>query len=54
MNNNFEFIIFITIMTKYHFITFATPDHMSFAEENVKSALSVGGFDTEKIHILWS
>ena len=39
-------------MTKYHFITFATPDHMSFAEENVKSALSVGGFDTAKIYTM--
>jgi hypothetical protein len=37
-------------MVKYHFITFATPDHMSFAEANVKSALEVGGFDTSKIY----
>jgi len=37
-------------MVKYHFITFATPDHMSFAEANVKSALEVGGFDTAKIY----
>ena len=37
-------------MVKYHFITFATPDFMSFAKENVKSALSVGGFDTAKIY----
>jgi len=39
-------------MVKYHFITFATPDHMSFAEENVKSALSIGGFDTAKIYTM--
>lgn len=39
-------------MVKYHFITFASPDHMSFAETNVKSALSVGGFDTAKIYTL--
>jgi hypothetical protein len=37
-------------MVKYHFITFATPDFMSFAEENVKTALSIGGFDTAKIY----
>jgi len=37
---------------KYHFITFATPDHMSFAEANVKSALTVGGFDTAKIYTM--
>ena len=37
-------------MVKYHFITFVTPDHMSFAEANVKSALEVGGFDTSKIY----
>ena len=39
-------------MVKYHFITFATPDHMSFAEANVKSALEVGGFDTAKIYTM--
>jgi hypothetical protein len=39
-------------MPKYHFITFATPDFMSFAEENKKSALSVGGFDTAKIYTM--
>ena len=39
-------------MVKYHFITFATPDHMSFAEANVKSALEVGGFDTAKIYTI--
>jgi len=39
-------------MVKYHFITFATPDFMSFAEENVKSALSVGGFNTAKIYTM--
>lgn len=39
-------------MPKYHFITFATPDFMSFAEENVKSALSIGGFDTAKIYTM--
>jgi hypothetical protein len=33
-------------MVKYHFITFATPDHMTFAQNNVKSALEVGKFDT--------
>ena len=39
-------------MVKYHFITFATPDHLSFAENNVKSALEVGGFDTAKIYTM--
>jgi len=39
-------------MVKYHFITFATPDHMSFAEANVKSALEVGRFDTAKIYTM--
>jgi hypothetical protein len=39
-------------MVKYHFITFASPDFMSFAEENVKTALSVGGFDTAKIYTM--
>jgi len=39
-------------MVKYHFITFATPDHMSFAEANMKSALEVGGFDTAKIYTM--
>lgn len=39
-------------MVKYHFITFATPDHMSSAQENVNSALSVGGFDTAKIYTM--
>jgi hypothetical protein len=39
-------------MVKYHFITFATPDHMSFAEANAKSALDVGGFDTAKIYTM--
>jgi hypothetical protein len=39
-------------MVKYHFITFATQDFMSFAEENVKSALSVGGFDTAEIYTM--
>jgi hypothetical protein len=39
-------------MVKYHFITFATPDHMSFAQQNVQSALSVGGFDTAKIYTM--
>ena len=39
-------------MPKYHFITFATPDFMVFAEENVKSALSIGGFDTAKIYTI--
>ncbi len=37
-------------MVKYHFITFATPDFMSYAQENVRSALSVGGFDTATIY----
>lgn len=37
---------------KYHFITFATPDFISYAEENVKSALSVGGFDFAKIYTM--
>ena len=39
-------------MVKYHFITFATPDFMSFAEKNVQSALSVGKFDTAKIYTM--
>lgn len=39
-------------MVKYHFITFATPDHLKFAEDNVKSALEVGGFDTAKIYTM--
>jgi hypothetical protein len=39
-------------MVKYHFITFATPDYMPFAEANVKSALEVGGFDTVKIYTM--
>jgi len=39
-------------MVKYHFITFATPDHMSFAQENVRSALNVGCFDTAKIYTM--
>lgn len=39
-------------MVKYHFITFATPDFMSYAQENVRSALSVGGFDTAKIYTI--
>jgi hypothetical protein len=37
-------------MTKYHFITFATPDHLSFAQQNVNSAMEVGGFDTATIY----
>jgi hypothetical protein len=39
-------------MVKYHFITFATPDFMSFAESNVTSALNIGGFDTAKIYTM--
>lgn len=39
-------------MVKYHFITFATPDFMSFAEQNVQTALSVGKFDTAKIYTM--
>lgn len=39
-------------MTKYHFITFATPSHMNFAEENAKSALNIGYFDTVKIYTM--
>jgi hypothetical protein len=39
-------------MVKYHFITFATPDFMSFAEKNVQTALSVGKFDTAKIYTM--
>jgi hypothetical protein len=39
-------------MVKYHFITFATPDYISFAENNVKSALEVGKFDTVKIYTM--
>jgi hypothetical protein len=37
-------------MVKYHFITFATPDHMSFAENNAKTALKTGRFDYVKIY----
>ena len=37
-------------MPKYHFITYATSCHMSFAENNVKTALIVGGFDTATIY----
>lgn len=37
---------------KYHFITFATPDFMSYAKENVNSALSIGGFDYAKIYTM--
>ena len=39
-------------MVKYHFITFATPEFMSFAEKNVQTALSVGKFDTAKIYTM--
>jgi len=39
-------------MVKYHFITFATPDFISFAEKNVQTALSVGKFDTAKIYTM--
>lgn len=39
-------------MVKYHFITFATPDHMPFAQNNVKSALEVGKFDTATIYTM--
>lgn len=39
-------------MVKYHFITFATPDFMPYAIENVKSALSIGGFDTANIYTM--
>jgi len=39
-------------MVKYHFITFATPDFMSFAEKNVQTALSIGKFDTAKIYTM--
>lgn len=39
-------------MPKYHFITFATPDFMTYAEENLKSALEVGKFDTAKIYTM--
>jgi len=37
---------------KYHFITFATDDHMSFAQQNVESALSIGKFDTTTIYTM--
>jgi hypothetical protein len=39
-------------MVKYHFITFATPEFMSFAEKNVETALSIGKFDTAKIYTM--
>jgi hypothetical protein len=37
-------------MSKYHFITFATPDHWIFAQNNVRSALNIGKFDTTQIY----
>jgi len=37
---------------KYHFITFATPEYMSYAEQNIKSALTIGGFDFAKIYTM--
>ena len=39
-------------MVKYHFITFATPDHIEFAKRNAKSAIETGQFDTVKIYTL--
>lgn len=39
-------------MVKYHFITFATSDYVTFAQNNVKSALEVGKFDTAKIYTM--
>jgi len=39
-------------MVKYHFITFATDDFISFAEQNVKTALETGKFDTAKIYTM--
>lgn len=39
-------------MVKYHFITFATPDFMEFAEKNAKSAIETGKFDTVKIYTM--
>jgi hypothetical protein len=39
-------------MTKYHFITFATPDFIKYAKDNIKSALNVGGFDTATLYTM--
>jgi hypothetical protein len=39
-------------MVKYHFITFASPDHMEYAINNVKTALDIGGFDFAKIYTI--
>jgi hypothetical protein len=37
-------------MVKYHFITYATDDHIMFAEHNKGSALNVGKFDEVEIY----
>jgi hypothetical protein len=37
-------------MVKYHFITYATNDYLDFAENNERSAIRKGGFDTTKIY----
>lgn len=37
-------------MVKYHFITYATDDHMSYAKENLKTAMEIGHFDIGKIY----
>jgi len=39
-------------MVKYHFITFATDDHMKFAINNCNTALNIGKFDTVKIYTM--
>ena len=39
-------------MVKYHFITFATDDFISFAQQNMKTALETGNFDTAKIYTM--
>jgi hypothetical protein len=39
-------------MVRYHFITFATPDHMNFAKANLQTALETGRFDTAKIYTM--
>ena len=39
-------------MVKYHFITFATDDFISFAQQNLKTALETGKFDTAKIYTM--
>jgi hypothetical protein len=37
---------------KYHYITFATEDHMYLANDIIKNALKIGKFDTVQIYTL--